>query len=125
MSSFPVIAERSLDKSAMKFRPIIPNEPSKTKQKVVWAVALTGFLSAAARIATAICYLVFMPRIPDPLGGRVYRTTAAFNTGVYVTKAELGWVEFLNYDLIAVVGLGVVLMAVFVLIPRARREGQL
>jgi hypothetical protein len=59
------------------------------------------------------------------MAGKVYPATAAFNTGVYVTKTELRWVEFLNYDLSAVVGLGVVFMAVFVLIPRARREGQL
>ena len=104
---------------------IIRGEKSGLKQALLWIVAITGFLCAAGRIATALYYLEAMPRFADPLSGRVYRTGAAFNTAVYVTKSELQWIDFLNYGLMTFLGVGVVFLALFVIIPKARREGRL
>src|ERR1700758_4839465 len=56
----------------------------KREQILIGTVAVLGFLSATARIATAFYYSVAMPRSPEPWSGRVYRVGAAFNTPVYV-----------------------------------------
>ena len=98
---------------------------SKGKRVLLLTVAMLGFLTGAARIATAFYFLAEMPRLPDPARGRVYPSGAAYNTAVYVTSRELKLVDFLNYDLMTLLGLGVILIAVFVIIPKTRREGQL
>jgi hypothetical protein len=95
------------------------------KQILIGAVCLIGFLTAIARIGTGLYYSEVMPRSPEPLSGRIYRAGAAFNTAVYVKKTELDWLNFLNYDMMSLLGIGVVLMAVFVIIPKARQEGRL
>src|SRR5580692_6048678 len=101
----------------MKVKQIIRGEKSNLKQILVWIVAITAFFCAAARIMTAFYYLSAMPRFADPLNGRVYRTGAAFNTAVYVTKSELKWIDFLNYGLMTFLGVGVIFLALFVIIP--------
>lgn len=72
-----------------------------------------------------VYYLAVMPRLPEPLTGRIYLAGAANNTAVFVNKSELAWLNFLHYDMTSVVGILVVLLAIFVIIPKVRREGQL
>ena len=98
---------------------------SNGKRILLWIVATLGLFSSVARIATAFYYSARMPQFPDPASGRIYRTVAAYNSAVYVTRRELQWVDLLNYDLMTLVGFGVVLLALFVIIPKARREGEL
>jgi hypothetical protein len=88
-------------------------------------VCVVAFLTAIANIGTSLYYLAVMPRLPEPLTGRTYRAGAAYNSAVYVSKGEFAWLNFLHYDLMSVVGVSVVLLAIFVIIPKARREGRL
>jgi hypothetical protein len=97
----------------------------KGKHLFIGIVAIIGFFTAAARIVTAFYYLNANPRSAQPATERVYPVGAAYNTLVFVNKRELEWLNFLNYDMMTVLGLGVVLLAVFVIIPKARREGKL
>ncbi|PYX31967.1 MAG: hypothetical protein DMG80_09225 [Acidobacteria bacterium] len=97
-----------------------------TAQKVfACVVCIFGFLTAIANIGTSLYYLAVMPRLPEPVTGRIYLAGVAFNTGVYVNKGEFAWLNFLHYDMICVVGISVVLLAIFVIIPKARRKGRL
>jgi hypothetical protein len=97
-----------------------------TAQKVFkGVVCIVGFLTAIASIGTSVYYLAVMPRLPEPLTGRIYLAGAANNTAVYVNKSEFAWLNFLRYDMMSAVGISVVLLAIFVIIPKARREGQL
>ena len=89
------------------------------------AVCVVAFLAAIANIGTSLYYLAMMPRLPEPLTGRTYRAGAAYNSAVYVNKGEFAWLNFLHYDLMSGVGVSVVLLAVFVIVPKARREGRL
>ena len=100
-------------------------DQAKGKQVLLWTVSITGFVTAVARIVTAFYYSAVMPRWPEPMSGRLYPAGAAYNTAVYVTRRELQWINFLNYDLMTFLGLGIVLLAVTVIIPKARREGKL
>jgi hypothetical protein len=88
-------------------------------------VCIVAFLTAIANVGTSLYYLAGMPRIPEPLTGIIYPVGAAFNTGVYINKGESVWLNFLHYDMMSVVGISVVLLAIFVIIPKALREGQL
>ena len=97
-----------------------------TPQKVFTGlVCIFGFLTAIANLGTSLYYLAVMPRLPEPVTGRIYLAGAAFNNGVYVNKGESAWLNFLHYNMISVVGISVVLLAIFVTIPKARREGRL
>lgn len=91
------------------------------KNCLMTGIAITGLLS----ISTGVYYLGWMPRTPQPSMARIYLTGAAFNTPVYVTKGELAWVDFIKYDLVTAVGIGVVMFVIFVFIPAARRSSQL
>jgi hypothetical protein len=82
-------------------------------------VCIFGFLTAIANLGTSLYYLAVMPRLPEPVTGRIYLAGAAFNTGVYVNKGEFAWLNFLHYDMISVVGISVVLLAIFAIIPKA------
>ena len=88
-------------------------------------VCAAVFFTAVANIGTSVYYLAVMPRLPQPPTGRIYRAGAAHNTAVYVNKSELTWLSFLHYDAMCVAGLSVVLLAIFEIIPKARREGRL
>jgi len=88
-------------------------------------VCIVAFLTAIANIGTSLYYLAVMPRLPEPLTGRIYPAGAAYNTAVYVNKSEFAWLNFLHYDMMSVVGISVVLFAIFVIMPKAQREGGL
>jgi hypothetical protein len=88
-------------------------------------VCVIGFFAAVANILTSIYYVTVMPRLPQPVTGRIYQTGAAYNTAVYVSEKEFAWANFVHYDLMSVAGISLVLLAILVLIPKARREGRL
>ncbi len=88
-------------------------KPIKKIVVMLW-LAMAAF-TAIATIGTSFYFLAEMPRSPSPETGRVYPAVAANNTRVYVNRTELGWQDFLHYDLgtgtlCGVVALGIVLL---------------
>jgi len=95
---------------------------TKRAQGTLFGVVLAFF---AARIVTLVYFWNCMPRSPEPQTGKIYPATAAWNTLVYVTRRQFAWQNILENYLMTIVGVVLVLVAVFVIIPEARRAGQL
>jgi hypothetical protein len=75
------------------------------KKILVGLLAGTVVFTVAAEIYLRFHFAAAMPRSPDPLSGRTYRTMAVYGSAVYVNKQELDRVDFVNYDLMSVSGI--------------------
>jgi hypothetical protein len=73
---------------------------------------------------TACYYQAVMPRLPQPMTGRIYRASWPKMAAVYVNEREIAWANFLRYDMMTVFGICIVLLAIFVIIPQVRRESR-
>ncbi len=77
-----------------------------------------------ADTVTACYYEAVMPRLPQPMMGRVYRAGWSKMGVVYLNGREFAWVNFLRYDMMTATGICLVLVAIFVVLPQARRENR-
>jgi hypothetical protein len=96
-----------------------------TEKKALICLLPAILFGGVAAMSTEFYFLGWMPRSPQPLTGRIYPAGAAFNTLVYVNRTELGWFNFLKYDVTTVVGVGVILFVIFILLPAEQRAGLL
>src|SRR5579864_2404535 len=99
----------------------------ETTREKVWG-GLVGIgigLTLAARLITVFYFWNAMPRTPEPSTGHIYPAGAAYNTLVYVTRKERAWSDFITYDTGTIVGVGMVLFVILILLPGARRQGEL
>lgn len=65
----------------------------------------TALFTAVALLWIRVGYAILMPQSPVLQTGRVYRTMVAFGIPVYVNERELGWINFVSYDLMSISGL--------------------
>jgi len=87
-------------------------------------VGLLCFATFVAEMVTLGYYVAVMPQLPQPTTGRIYLVVFSKIGAVYVNKNEIAWANFLRYDMMTIVGVAVVLVAIFVIVPKARRRGR-
>jgi hypothetical protein len=81
--------------------------------------------SFLAHTVTASYYVAVMPRLPQPTTGRIYRAGFPKMGEVYLNEREFAWVNLLQYDMPIACGVSIVLLAIFVVLPQARRKSRL